>query len=168
MSDPTPSGRASHHGERTRAGGFILRGRGDSLEVLLMRRFKAGRGEYYVVPGGSVEDGESLEAAAVRELSEETGVAFRLTGKLYESVNPSSNRVGHYFAAQWNSGEPHLHAQSPESVERQSAENRYQPLWVAAGQVCGLPLFPSVIRDRLCQDLLKGFGDDPIRLEETD
>jgi 8-oxo-dGTP diphosphatase len=160
--------RSSTHGERTRAGGFIHRRKDGQLEVLLMRRFKPERGEYWVIPGGSVEDGESVEAAAGRELEEETGVNFLLQGKLYESVNPSSGRVAHYFAALWQHGEPRLQADSPEAAERNELTNRYTPTWVQAEAVCALPLFPTIIRDRLCHDLQRGMPKETLRLEETD
>jgi 8-oxo-dGTP diphosphatase len=153
---------------RARAGGFVLRVRNGELEVLLMSRFKLERGEYFVVPGGSVEEHETLECAATRELEEETGVRFHLERKLYESVNPRSGRVGHYYLARWQDGEPQLHAASPEALERQNDHNRYQPTWVTALSVCDLPLYPSVIRHRLCRDLLEGIPDDVVRLEETD
>jgi ADP-ribose pyrophosphatase YjhB (NUDIX family) len=166
--NPAAAPRTSSHGERTRAGGFILRVHEGRLEVLLMRRFKPERGEYFVVPGGSVEDAERFEDAAKRELEEETGVQFTLERQLYESVNPLSGRVGHYFVARWNSGEPQLHHASPEARERQTAQNRYAPTWVAADIVCELPLYPTVIRARLCRDLLEGLPDELIRLEETD
>jgi ADP-ribose pyrophosphatase YjhB (NUDIX family) len=47
--------------------------------VLLMRRTKADRPVYWVLPGGGIEDtDESLEAAVSREVREETGAVPRL------------------------------------------------------------------------------------------
>lgn len=43
-------------------------------QVLLGRREKAGESVSWSVPGGTLEDGESFEQAAVRELAEETGL----------------------------------------------------------------------------------------------
>jgi 8-oxo-dGTP diphosphatase len=152
---------------RTRAGGFIWRERQGWLEVILMRRVRADRGEYYVIPGGSVEPGEPIKTAAARELFEETNVKFILERQLYQSHNPASRRIGHYFLARWLDGEPSLHPYSPEMTEREGSSNQYHPEWVKLSEVSSLALFPSVIRLRLARDVLESY-DGVIELEETD
>lgn len=47
------------------------------LHLLLIERKKASNGKSWAVPGGFIEDKESPEAAAVRELKEETGVSVK-------------------------------------------------------------------------------------------
>ena len=152
---------------RTRAGGFIWREREGALEVILMRRVKQGRGEYYVIPGGSVEPGEPIKTAAARELLEETNVKFILEHQLYQSHNPGSGRIAHYFLARWLNGEPALNPYSPEMTERESSSNQYHPEWVKVSEISSLALFPSVIRFRIFRDFLEGYKGT-FQLEETD
>jgi ADP-ribose pyrophosphatase YjhB (NUDIX family) len=50
--------------------------------ILLARHEKPGHA-YWVLPGGAVEDGESPEQAAVRELREETGLEIEIDRLLF-------------------------------------------------------------------------------------
>ena len=105
---------------RHRATVFVL----DKNRVLLIHRFKNGN-EYYVIPGGGIEDGETPSDAAVRELKEETSLDVALGEKIGE-LEEDGNRQYFYLAQSW-SGTPTLGG--PEA-ERNSPENHYQLEWI--------------------------------------
>jgi len=96
---------------RPTAGVVCLRGN----EVLLIKRGNPPRQGQWSLPGGRIEWGETSEAAAMRELVEETGVQARLLG-LIDVVDGimTSRETGlitrHYimvdYAALWLAGEP--------------------------------------------------------------
>ena len=85
-SDPAP-GEELNAGQETvprpAATVILLRGGADALEVLLVRRNPQSRfmGGAWVFPGGAVDRSEgegetALRAAAIREVSEEAGIAI--------------------------------------------------------------------------------------------
>lgn len=77
-------------------------------EVLLIKRGTAPRAGEWSIPGGRIEPGEAQEVAALRELSEETGVTAELRGKaaMIPAHFEGKDYHLHDFAAQWVSGEP--------------------------------------------------------------
>jgi 8-oxo-dGTP diphosphatase len=84
-------------------------------DVLLIRRGTKPLAGDWSIPGGRIEFGERAEAAALRELMEETGVHARLVG-IVDVVDAifTSRTTGavarHYvlfdYAAVWISGDP--------------------------------------------------------------
>jgi 8-oxo-dGTP diphosphatase len=79
-------------------------------EVLLIRRGTAPRLGEWSLPGGRIEYGEPLAAAAARELYEETGVEAELLGLLDVIDGLFLEMDRHYvlidYLARWTSGEP--------------------------------------------------------------
>lgn len=84
-------------------------------EVLLIERGKSGPLQgFWSLPGGRIEPGEPVRAAALREVLEETGVVAELAGLLdiHEVIRrgPSGRLTSHYllaiFYGRWLSGEP--------------------------------------------------------------
>lgn len=62
--------------------------------VLLIRRSKAPFKDYWSLPGGKVEWGETMQAAAARELMEETGLTAELTGPVETFDSIQKNTAG--------------------------------------------------------------------------
>ena len=94
---------------RSAAGMLVVR-RGD---VLLLERAHEPRAGYLDVPGGFVEAGESLEAAARRELREETGLTLGRAEWLGFFWDTYFIRgfgrfpvMNFYYVGRWRRGEP--------------------------------------------------------------
>ena len=80
-------------------------------DILLVKHEKGGR-EYWLLPGGGLELGETMAQAAERELREECGVTIRCGRVLFiaETLEPNHGRhiVNVVFLGELLAGEPHL------------------------------------------------------------
>lgn len=80
-------------------------------KILLVRRARFPAKGYYSLPGGRVEFGETLHAALIREIGEETGLKVEILGLAgwREVVPGERGGGGHFlimsFAARWTCGE---------------------------------------------------------------
>jgi 8-oxo-dGTP pyrophosphatase MutT (NUDIX family) len=84
--------RAPRDWKRTSAGGIVLNERGRVAIVLQRdRSWRLG----WTLPKGRLDEGETIEAAAVREVYEETGLRVRISA--YVGMYQGKRRLTHYF-----------------------------------------------------------------------
>ena len=109
---------------------------------------------YAIIPGGHVEEGETYEAAALRELAEETTLTARIDRLLWTGNHFS--RPARYFLATDVVGVPTL---SGEEAGANGPTNSYALCWAGAEDLADLNLLPEEARDPL-RRFLRGDRDD--------
>lgn len=102
-------------------------------KVLLFRRRRLSRKtrqmiEYYSIPGGGIDRGESPQQAAVRELKEEMSVDVVLERQVARHVSSWFDHT--VFEGRVVSGIPRLHYGSEEAI-RMNEHNIYEVAWVS-------------------------------------
>lgn len=110
-------------------------------QVLLMWRMRDDQ-EYYVVPGGGVEVGETSAEAGLRELSEETSLratAVTPVGCVADDADQTD-----YFLIHDAEGAPQLGG--PEA-QRNGPGNRYELRWIPIADLATVPLRPPTAYD---------------------
>jgi 8-oxo-dGTP diphosphatase len=109
--------------------------------VLLARRANPPYAGAFSLPGGLVEVGETLEAAALRELREEVHVDARIVAfnRHLESISrDSAGKIRHHyviatFVGEWIAGEAKTGPEAEEAV------------WVEPAHVAGLDCTPQLV-----------------------
>ena len=123
--------------------------------ILLIHRFRNGV-EFFVLPGGGVEEGESIEEAVIREVKEETNFDAKINKKIWEYLNEyNGSQKMHYFYLITNfSGDMKL---GGEEAKENSAENSYALEWHKLDDIENLPLKPEKVKEKIKEEFISKF-----------
>ena len=132
--------------------------RDDSL--LVIHRNKYGQ-EYYTLPGGGIDAGETQEQAIIRELAEETGVIVEL-GPLVFTEDPGEPYGRQYiFLCDYKSGEPALHPESEEAALNARGQNTYKPMWLPLSSLGNVRFMSPQLCRAIQNGIANGFPGAP-------
>jgi mutator protein MutT len=123
-------------------------------EVLLIHR--KNKKEYFVFPGGGVEDGESVEQAVIREMQEETTIDVKIDKLLYHHIYDDGSQQ-FFYLCDYIKGEPKLREDSEEKMTMLKGKDFYEPLWIKINKLSTMLVYPLEVRDLLVRDYKNHF-----------
>ena len=128
-----------------RASAIIIKGN----KILLIHRKKEGR-EYWVFPGGGIEDNETGEETIVREIKEETGLVCTKVKLGFATETYEGGNKHPFYFCEVDDGEIVLGG--PEA-DRHSEQDCYDPQWVELNKVKEINLVPENAKTELLKTL---------------
>lgn len=119
--------------------------------VLLIHRFRDGI-EFFNLPGGGVEKGESKKDALLREVKEETNLDVKINKELWKYYNDFDQRTHYFFLITDFSG--NLQLGGPEAERENSFSNRYILEWHKLNEISKLPLKPDFAKNKIIEEFI--------------
>lgn len=133
-------------------------------ELVVMHRNKFGM-EYYSLPGGGVDLGETPESALYREIDEETSITISNPKLIIIEDAGYMYGIQYIFLCQYERGEPNLSTDSPEAQITKDGKNIYQPMWIAIDKIPDINLLPTELKPIIINGFQNGFAEDPIKIK---
>ena len=147
---------------RTRAGIVLIK----DNKVALLERHRAGL-DYFVFPGGGVDDGESPEQAAIREAMEELGIEIVIKQKVAEIHFEQSKQV--YFLVEWVGGEFGTGSgeEFSDSNPSDPQEGIYVPIWMAVDELIEHDnIYPVDLTNLVLRSAQEGWREESVVIVE--
>ncbi len=148
---------------RTRAGIVLIQGN----KVALIERHRAGL-DYYVFPGGGVDEGETPEQAAIREAMEELGVEVAIKQKVAEIQIGLKSRQVYFLVEQvggvFGSG---VGEEYTDADPNDPDEGIYVPIWMPIDELSAHEkIYPVALAELVVKSGRKGWSKVPLYASE--
>lgn len=126
----------------------------ENNKVGLIKRIRNGS-EYYVFPGGGIEEGENPETAAEREAFEELGVKVTINDCFAKVVHKGTQ---YFFLAKIIHGTFGT-GQGEEYIDENRDRGTYLPIWVDIEELFSLDVKPRVVALKIQSTFSKRYLD---------
>ena len=121
-------------------------------QLLVIHRIKGDR-EYYVIPGGGVEDHETLIQALKREMLEEVGIQVDVLNEQPIYTYHDQESIQYFYVVSYVSGE-YGTGTGPE-FEKQVSTNQYLLEFISFKDIKNICLVPEFLKEKLLKDFGK-------------
>lgn len=142
---------------RVRAGVVLIKGD----KVALIERHRGGL-DYFVFPGGGVDEGESPEQAAIREAMEELGIEVAIRQKVLEVQLGQKSRQIYFLvdhiAGEFGTGTGEEYTDAdPDNPE----EGIYIPIWMSIDELLlHENIYPADLARLVVRSVSNGWAED--------
>ena len=147
---------------RIRAGVVLM----EDNKVALIERHRAGL-DYYVFPGGGVDEGETPEQGAIREALEELGVEVAIKQKVAIIHFAQSTQV--YYLVERVHGEfgTGTGEEFTDADPNDPEEGVYIPIWMPINELSQHEnVYPESVAKLVLNSRVNGWGRKPIVIDE--
>ncbi len=138
--------------KRKRAVGIVIKE--DKILLIFRRRETM---EYYIFPGGGVEEDETREKAVIREVKEETSIEVVPLKLIYELED--SLCVHLCYLCSYKKGRPSLGDFNEKASMNKN--NFFKPIWLPTTKLSSTTIYPREIGDWIREDIPNNFIHTP-------